>query len=150
MLLATDNLNESHLPSFKKVMTAAMERGDDVLRLRACDVLLAAGLHDPQPLRAFIEAGDDNRRLLGILITTLGTPNANGLQEQVNRSPTNDTGSLVSTACGFDGSHPPAAGHPDQCAWARTALSGCRSSCVAKPSAPLHGHSGSRTQQRPC
>jgi len=68
-----------------QVMTAAMEKGDDVLRLRACDVLLAAGQHDPQPLRAFIEANEVNRRLLGILIATLGTPNANGLQEQVGR-----------------------------------------------------------------
>ena len=66
-----------------QVMTAAMEAGDDTLRLRACDVLLAAGQHDPQPLRAFIEGGDDSRRLLGTLIATLGTPNEGGLQEQV-------------------------------------------------------------------
>lgn len=73
-----------------------MERGDDALRLRACDVLLAAGQHDPQPLRLFIEGAvpggppgakpaKDNRRLLGTLIATLGTPNENGLQEQVRR-----------------------------------------------------------------
>ena len=72
-----------------------MERGDDALRLRACDVLLAAGQHDPQPLRLFIEGAvpggppgakpaEDNRRLLGTLIATLGTPNENGLQEQVH------------------------------------------------------------------
>lgn len=77
-----------------QIMAAAMERGDDALRLRACDVLLAAGQHDPQPLRLFIEGAvpggppgskpaEDNRRLLGTLIATLGTPNENGLQEQV-------------------------------------------------------------------
>ena len=70
----------------------------DALRLRACDVLLAAGQHDPQPLRLFIEGAvpggppgakpaEDNRRLLGTLIATLGTPNENGLQEQVQRRP---------------------------------------------------------------
>jgi hypothetical protein len=78
-----------------QIMAAAMERGDDALRLRACDVLLAAGQHDPQPLRLFIEGAvpggppgakpsEDNRRLLGTLIATLGTPNENGLQEQVH------------------------------------------------------------------
>jgi hypothetical protein len=77
-----------------QIMAAAMERGNDALRLRACDVLLAAGQHDPQPLRLHIEGAvpgappgakpsEDNRRLLGTLIATLGTPNDNGLQEQV-------------------------------------------------------------------
>lgn len=74
-------------PVHLQVMAAAMDKGDDVLRLRACDVLLAAGQHDPQPLRAYIEGGEGNRRLLSTLIQTLGTPNENGLQEQVACAP---------------------------------------------------------------
>ena len=82
----------SHVPdsynrkpaALPQVMTAAMERGDDALRLRATDVLLAAGQHDPGPLRAFIEGPPpEGRRLFGALISTLREPNSNGLQEQV-------------------------------------------------------------------
>lgn len=53
------------------------------LRLRAMDVLLAAGQHDPGPLRAFIEARPEQGRLLGLLIQTLGEASEGGLQEQV-------------------------------------------------------------------
>ena len=66
-----------------RVMTAAMGRSDDSVRLRAMDVLLAAGQTDPGPLRTFIELGPEQQRLLGLLIQTLADVSEGGLQEQV-------------------------------------------------------------------
>ncbi len=51
------------------------------------DVLMAAGAHDPSPLRAFIEAPPHQGRLLGLLIQTLGQAGEGGLQEQAPPPP---------------------------------------------------------------
>lgn len=65
-----------------RVMAAALERPSDSLRLRAMDVLLAAAQHDPGLIRAYIEAGSEQGRLLEFLIKTLADISQGGLQEQ--------------------------------------------------------------------
>lgn len=66
-----------------RVMSAALERTSDSLRLRAMDVLLAAAQHDPQPLRDYIEGAPEQRRLMELLIKALSDVSQGGLQEQV-------------------------------------------------------------------
>jgi protein phosphatase 4 regulatory subunit 3 len=64
------------------VLATVLDVGDDMSRLRAIDILLAAIAHDPAPVRTFLLSDGSGRELFAQVVTALLRPSTVGLQEQ--------------------------------------------------------------------